>query len=225
MISNLQYKSKIEGECPSDYVFSKIEDKKELKFLMWMHVLQGIVARLHANIEMYDYYLKLLFLNDVVKKKLKTHYVTQLSNLSLAITIDFSCIFYQQNDLCLQDFKSFCVQNQLLFRHGDIQEKLKVLKKISNTAEQIYKEYFDQPRKKIFGHADFLMLDEKGVKTTVGKVTTKTMRSLLWKTKRILNEIWKCYNNHKLCFQFENGNDYKEITKLVCQHYGNDNFT
>ena len=26
-------------------------------------------------------------------------------------------------------------------------------------------------------------------------------------------------------YEFENGNDYKEITKLVCQHYGNDNFT
>lgn len=223
MRAEVQYKSKIFGECPSDYDFTKITNLEELKLLNWIHILQSIVTRLHLNIQMYQYYIRLYMFNKVVREQFKTYYTYQLNSLSAMITIDFSCLLHKENELNVYNLKNFCSKNKNLFIH-DITIVLKKTKNMIKSAEDLYKTYFDIPRKKIFAHIDELLLEQEKVNEIMKKGSTKTMKKILWYLKRFLNEIWTCYNDHKLCFQLENGNDYKKITELICKHYGDTRF-
>lgn len=226
MKGKIQYKSKINGECVTDYDFSTITDNNELKFLQWMNELQDSVAQLNYNVKMYEYYVKLYLLNDVVRDKLKTYYILCLSNLSRIIVIDFSRLLQDSNKLDLLKFRNFCSQNQSLFLRSDTSIKLKRIKKTLNDAKKLYEDYFKDIRNEIFAHSDEILLEKQNVETKFdASGSTVDMNKILRRLKRSLNEIWMCYNNHKLCFQLENGDDYKKITKIICKHYGDTLFT
>ena len=67
MRGELEYRSSVYGECPSDYDFKSVQNSTELEFLKRTDILQGALTRLKYNIEMYDYFLRLYILNKDIK--------------------------------------------------------------------------------------------------------------------------------------------------------------
>lgn len=225
MRGEISYKSKIFGECASDYDFSKIGNINELKFLKWMNILQAITTRLKYNIEMFEYFIRLYFLNDVIKNKFQVFFTMVLSNVSAMIAIDFGCLIFEDNELNIDKFKNFCSQNSIIFKNDVINNVLKTAKPATKKAKDLYKQYFHIPRNKLFAHIDDILLEDNNVDNIINNVNVRTMKKLLHYIMKVLNIIWFAYNKQKLCFALVKGNDYKKLIKSLCILYGDTKFT
>ena len=223
MRAELEYKSKIYGECPSDYDFSKIQNLDELDFLKRTDILQGVVTRLKYNIDMFEYFYIPHMLNKVIKDEFKGFFSLLLSNLSILIAIDFSNLV-GQSGLNIYEYRNFCNTHPKLFKNTNINLLSGQLRPYYDKAQHMFNDYFDTPRNQFFAHIDMSMLDYSNVDDTVGKVNSIKMKELLQCFIKILSEFWYAYNGNNLCFELTNGEDYKKLIYDICNLYGDTRF-
>ena len=223
MRGELEYRSSVYGECPSDYDFKSVQNSTELEFLKRTDILQGTLTRLKYNIEMYDYFLRLYILNKVIKDEFEGFISIFLSDLSMLIAIDFSSILENSN-LSIYNYQCFCNDNSTLFTYENIEIVLQQTKPELKKAHRQYTDYFKTPRDKLFAHMDETLLNRTAVDSIVGQVSTAQMTSLLQSLMKVLSSFWFAYNGKQLCFEIKKGDDYKKLAYTICKVYGDTKF-
>ena len=223
MRGELEYQSTTFGECPSDYDFKCIHNLAELKFLKWTDILQGTITRLKYNIEMYEYFLNLYLLNNIIKHEFVGFFSILLSDLTMLIAIDFSSIL-KNSELKIREYKSFCDENPELFKAAKIETASQLFDDDFDKIVQQYNNFFDTPRNKLFAHMDKTLLNQEAVNHMMDRVGTAKMKSLLQSLMRVLSSFWFAYNGKKLCFELKQGDDYKKLAFTECNAYGDTKF-
>ena len=213
-----EYESKIKGDCADDIDQSTINNEIVKKFLNWAKVLEDTITGLKQTV-LYYRELSFLTINNNVCKTFPSFLVNFRYTLCISITILIGKLYADNNDLNLSKFNKFCYDNQeILFSTTYAYRENKNL--IKDTYN-LYKEKIRNPRDKIYGHSDELLLDEVLTNDTVRNIDTYDLMEFAETGKEVLSYVWKLYNGHDMCFKLEKNNDFKEIINLMIDHCNN----
>lgn len=211
MRGNLEYSSDIKGDCADDIDLNSISNDIEKQFLCWTKVLEDTVSHLQQTIRYYKVFLK----KFALRSKYNCFFTNYLVNLCVAITMDIGKLCSDENDLSLNKYNKFCNDNSsIIFKQNfnSIFEKNRssISKLMAN-----YKDLIMTPRNKIYGHNGNLQLEHTVVDQVVSKVSISDLQKFLTLSKPVLFDTWKFYNNHSLCFEYKNSNDYEKIIEIL----------
>ena len=214
MIAKIKYLSTKEGECADDIDLSKINNQNEKKFLLWSKNLEDTITRLQQSVEYFRELSNPIIFQTQILKKSYCFFFNLLSYLCIVITIDLGKLYSRKNSLCLYKYLNFCDNDSSYFKK-EVNSMIFENKKILARLENKYEEEFKQPRNKIYGHSDKILLDEIAVDEMVKQVSVKDMELLVELSKKILSSIWYAYNEQAMCFRLEGHDDYKNLLQLI----------
>lgn len=128
---------------------------------------------------------------------------------------DIGKLCSDENDLSLNKYNKFCFDNATtIFKHNIdglyVNNQKNTSKLIKN-----YKDLIMTPRNKIYGHNGSMQLETSSVDEAVNRVSISNLIQFASLSKSVLFETWKVYNNHSLCFEYKDSEDFKKLIDLI----------
>ena len=215
MRGTLEYLSDVKGDCADDINLDLISSDIEKKFVSWTKVLEDTVSHLNQSLK----YYKVISRKHWSKSKLFSEYNCFFSNymytLCVAMTMDIGKLCSDENDLSLNKYNKFCFDNATtIFKRNIDGLYVNNQKNISKLIKN-YKDLIMTPRNKIYGHNGSMQLETSSVDEAVDRVSISNLIQFASLSKSVLFETWKVYNNHSLCFEYKDSEDFKRLIDLI----------
>lgn len=214
MVGRIKYLSKICGECADDIDLKKITNESEKKFVLWCKVLEDTITSLKLSINCYEEFTECFLLESKIFNNYNTFLINYMSNLCTRISIEIGKLCSDENELSLNKFYKFCINNDGLFKY---KTSYTFIKFRSNKSQlmRLYKENMFLIRNKIYAHNDELLLDYEKTENALGNISFEDLNKFVKLSEDILLKIWKAYNNHKMCFKLKDFYDYRKVLNIL----------
>lgn len=202
----------IENQVIVQMILTIIENEIVKKFLNWAKVLEDTITFLRQAIIYYKDF-SFIRINENATKNFPSFLTNFRYSLCIAITMFIGKLYADENDLNLFKFNKFCNENKdmLFASHYDFTKNQKMI----SEQYELYKQQIKDPRDKIYGHSDELLLDEVLTNDTVRGVGVYDLMEYAETGKAVLSYIWKLYNGHDMCFRLEKHDDYNDIIAFM----------